>query len=168
MIERQNASWTTFGTYSSFTRAILSFYPRVWDYHKLTWTVKGLSHTYTCIHSPPSPLPSSIVHNTELSSMCYIIGFHWLSTLNIAVCTWLPNVPNHPFPLATMSSFSKSVSLFLFCKYVLLYHFFLDSTYKGCHMIFLLLPLTLSVSMTLSGSVHVAANGLVSCFLMAE
>ena len=38
-----------------------------------------------------------------------------------------------PSTLVTISSLSKSVSLFLFCKYVLLYPFFLDSAYKGCH-----------------------------------
>ena len=40
------------------------------------------------------------------------------------------------------------MNLFLFCKLVHLYHFFLDSTYKGCHVIFLLLWLT-SLNMTL-------------------
>ena len=39
-------------------------------------------------------------------------------------------------------TFAKSVSLFLSCKWVHLYHFFLESTYKGCHMIFLLFCLT--------------------------
>ena len=43
---------------------------------------------------------------------------------------------------ATINVFSKSVSLFLFCKWVHLYHLFLDSTYKGCHMTFILLCLT--------------------------
>ena len=43
----------------------------------------------------------------------------------------------------------------------------LDSACKGCHMMFLLLCLT-SLNMTLSMSVHVAANGIISCFSMAE
>ena len=47
----------------------------------------------------------------------------------------IPGPGNH-------KSFSKSVSAFLFCNWVNLYHFFLDSTYKGCHMLFLLLCLT--------------------------
>ena len=34
------------------------------------WTAKGLSHTYACIHSPPTPLPSRLPHNTEQSSLC--------------------------------------------------------------------------------------------------
>ena len=65
-----------------------------------------------------------------------------------------PQLPNYPFPssfpLATISSFSKSASLFLFLfvhflfLYVHFYHFFLDSTYKGCHTIFLFLRLTYS------------------------
>ena len=48
-----------------------------------------------------------------------------------------PNSLTVPSPLVI--SFSKSVSLF--CKQVHLYHFFLDSTYKRCHMTFLLLCL---------------------------
>ena len=63
-----------------------------------------------------------------------------------------PQLPNYPFPssfpLATISSFSKSASLFLFVHFLFLYvhfyHFFLDSTYKGCHTIFLFLRLTYS------------------------
>ena len=40
----------------------------------------------------------------------------------------------HPFPPpAIISSFCKSVSLLLFCKSVHLYHFFLNSTCRGCH-----------------------------------
>ena len=42
------------------------------------------------------------------------------------------------FPPGTIRSFSTSVTLFLLCKYVHLYHF-LDSTYKQYHMIFVFL-----------------------------
>ena len=62
------------------------------------------------------------------------------------VCMSIPNSPTipspHPFFLATISLFSKSVSLFLFCKEVHLYNIFFRFEYKGCHMIFLLLCLT--------------------------
>ena len=55
----------------------------------------------------------------ELSSLCYTVGPCWLS-LNTAVCTCHPKLPVYPFlypsPLVTVSSFSKSVGLFLFCK----------------------------------------------------
>jgi len=43
-------------------------------------------------------------------------------------------------PLITISLFSVSVSLFLFCKQV--HYHFLESTYQWHHMIFLFLPLT--------------------------
>ena len=49
--------------------------------------MKGLSHTYTYIHSPPNFLPSRLPHNIEQSSMCYIEQPCLLSVLNIAVCT---------------------------------------------------------------------------------
>ena len=84
-----------------------------------------------------------------------------------------PQLPNYPFPssfpLATISSFSKSASLFLFVHFLFLYvhfyHFFLDSTYKGCHTIFFPLCLT-SLGMTPSRSIHVVANSIISFFLM--
>ena len=54
-------------------------------------------------------------------------------SFNIAVCTCPSQTPYLFFPLATVNLFSKSVSLFLFCKQVHLYHFFLVSIHKGCH-----------------------------------
>ena len=60
-------------------------------------------------------------------------------------------------PPATISSFSKFVSLFLFCKYLYLYHFFLGFPYKRYH-VFLLSVWLGSFSMTLSRSFHGAAG----------
>ena len=41
--------------------------------------MKGLSHIYTCIHSPPdSPLIQTAPHNIEQSSKCYTIDPFWL------------------------------------------------------------------------------------------
>ena len=34
---------------------------------------KGRSHTYTCIHSPPNSLPSSLPRDTEQSSLCRMV-----------------------------------------------------------------------------------------------
>ena len=68
----------------------------------------------------------------------------------------------HLSPMVTISLFSKSLSLFLFCKYVPLYHV-LDSTSKHNHMIFIFLCLTyFKLSMIISRYIHVAANGIVS------
>ena len=39
-----------------------------------------------------------------------------------------------PRPLQPLGLSSKSVSLFLFCKLVHLYHVFLDSTCNRCHI----------------------------------
>ena len=116
--------------------------------------VSGAQQSDSAIHIhvsilPQTPLPSRLLHNIEQSSLCYTVGPCWLSFLNIAVCTCQshnPKLPNYPLPhfspLVTISSFSKSVSLFLFCKYIHLYNFFLDSTYKRYHMVFLFLCLT--------------------------
>ena len=70
-----------------------------------------------------------------------------------------------PLPPATISSFCKSESLF--CKYFHLYHFFLDSTCKGCHMNISPLCLTYFTQYD-NFYVHVDANGMISFFLMAE
>ena len=84
---------------------------------------------------PQTPFPSRLPHNIEQSSLSYTVGPDWLSILKIAGFIDLPKLPNYPFPRCNVSSFSKSVSLFLFCKQVHLYPFFLDSTYKGCYTI---------------------------------
>ena len=87
------------------------------------WYFKANSKgTQPIIYVYPSstPLPFRLPHNIEQSSLCYAVDSCWLSILNIAVCTG-----NYKF------------ILFLFGKFIL-YHFFLDSTYKGYHMIFLL------------------------------
>ena len=50
------------------------------------WTAKRLSHTYTCIHSPPNSPPPRLPHDIELSSLCWTAGPCWFSMLNTAVC----------------------------------------------------------------------------------
>ena len=37
------------------------------------WTAKGLSHTYTCIHSPPKPLPSHSFLNIVAMCVCVCV-----------------------------------------------------------------------------------------------
>ena len=59
-----------------------------------SWTVKGLSHIYTCFHSPQGPLPARLPHNIEQSSTCYTLDPYWLSILNIAVCTCPSPIPS--------------------------------------------------------------------------
>ena len=51
------------------------------------WMEKGLSHTYTCFHSPPNSPPFRLPCNVEQSSLCYTGGPYLLHILNITVCT---------------------------------------------------------------------------------
>ena len=70
--------------------------------------------------------PCRLLHNIEQSILCYTVGPHWLSILNIAVYTcqsqadapWLSVSlpPTHLSPLVTINSFSTPLCLFLFCK----------------------------------------------------
>ena len=78
------------------------------------WTAKGLSHTYTCIHSTPNSLLIQLPHDTEQSSLC-CSRICWLSIINIARAYMLlsnslslPALLPH---LATISLLSKSVNL---------------------------------------------------------
>ena len=78
----------------------------------------------------------------------------------------IPNSLTIPFPRQPYVHSLKSVSLFLFCKFIL-YHLFDDTPFLGCHTIFLLFYLT-SLTVTILRSIRVAANGIISFFLMAE
>ena len=72
------------------------------------WIVKGCSiHTHVSI-LPQNSLPSRLPQNIGQSSMCYTISPRWLPVLNSSVCMSIQTF-YLSFPLATISSFSKSV-----------------------------------------------------------
>ena len=105
--------------------------------------------------------PFRLLQNIEPSSLCYIVDTCWLSIYLFKIQWYVPVNPrlpiysrSHLFPWVTVSLLSKSMSLFLFClssfaslflTYWLLHY--------GC------LSLT-SLSMIISRSIHVAANGI--------
>ena len=65
--------------------------------------------------------PFRLLQSMEQSSLCYTVWPCWIYILSIVVCTscqpqTLSLFLLTPFPLVTTNSFSKSVSLFLFCK----------------------------------------------------
>ena len=69
--------------------------------------------------------------------------------------------PPSPCPLGNSSLFSMSVSLFLFHREVHLCHIS-DSIDKWCHIVFVFLFLTYSLSMIISRFIHVAVNVIIS------
>ena len=114
--------------------------------------------------------PFRLFQNIEQSFLCYTVGRCWLSILNIAVCTCLSQTPNpSPRPFAPRNhKFVLWVCFYFVNKFTcIFFFFFLDSAYKWYHMIFVFVWLT-SLSMIISGSIHVAANGIISFYLMAE
>ena len=130
--------------------------------------MKGFSHTYTCIHSTPRPPSIWATNNIEQSSICYKIVPCWLSIFKYSsVYMTFPKSLTLPSPLATISSFSKSVSLFLFCKFICIISFQIPHTEDVIWYFSFFIWLT-SLIMTLSRSIHVAENGIISFFLMAE
>ena len=62
-------------------------------------------------------LPFRLLQDIEQSSLCYTVGPCWLPILYTAGVHVNPQLPNYPFPppfpSVTVSSCSKSVSLFL-------------------------------------------------------
>ena len=80
--------------------------------------MKGLNHTYTCIHSLPKspPIQAATQHREEFPM--YTVGPCWLSILNIEACMCQSQIPSISLPpflphkfKVTISLFSKSVSL---------------------------------------------------------
>ena len=65
------------------------------------------THIYVPIF-PQTSLPYRLPHNIGQSSMCYTISPRWLPVLNSSVCMSIQTF-YLSFPLATISSFSKSV-----------------------------------------------------------
>ena len=100
--------------------------------------------------------------------MCHLAGPCWLSILNTAVCTCpfqtlklsLPLNPYSP-PLSNHKSVLY-VSEFLSALQVHFSDFFLDSTYKGCHTIFLCLTYFTQLSQSLGPSLLPFVNGIMS------
>ena len=74
----------------------------------------------------------------------------------------LPPCPRNPAPPGPCSAWD----LFLFCRWVHSCQA-LDCTYKWCHMVFVFIWFT-SLSIIISRSIHVAANGIIAFFFMAE
>ena len=63
-----------------------------------------------------TPFSFRLLQNIEQSSLCCTVGSRSFSILNIEIQfhSLCLSLPHHPFPLVTVSFFSKSVSLFLF------------------------------------------------------
>ena len=64
-----------------------------------------------------------------------------------------------PYPQVTVILSSTFVTYFCFVDHFICILVFLDSTYNEYHMI-----LTFSLSMTVSRSIHIAADGIISIF----
>ena len=75
-------------------------------------------YIYMYLFSPKHPSHPGWHITLSKSSICYIMGLYESSVLNTAVCTWPSRGPWLSLPLATISLFSKSVSLFLLCEFI--------------------------------------------------
>ena len=110
------------------------------------------------------------------SLLVLVIHFKY-SSVYMSIPNSLTILSPHPSSLLTqqpLSSFSKSVSPFLLCKLLDLYHFVNYFTcflsFQTLHIrdvIFLFLCLT-SLGMTISRAIHVAAKGIRCILLMKE
>ena len=124
------------------------------------------THTFFFSHYPPSCSITKWLYN----SLCCTAGSLCLPTPKCKTFHLLtPNSQSIALPLPPPwqpQDFFMSISLFLCCRYVYLYHI-LDSRYKWYHMVSVFLFLT-SLSTRASSSTHVAATGIISFFFMDE
>ena len=111
-------------------------------------TAKWPSHTQLPVLYNWTPLP--------IHSKCY--------TLHSWTPNWYTLLPPLSL-LATTSLLSMSVICFCFVDKIISATF-LDSTYKWYHMFFSFWPT--SLSMRISSSIHVAADGIILSFFVAE
>ena len=107
-----------------------------------------------------------LLQDIKYGFMCYTVNpccylFYVCILIPYSEFTHLP-----PSSLVTRSLFSMAVSLFLFLKEADL-HYFLDSTYEWYHIIFIFLWLA-SLSIIISRSIHVAANGNISLYFYSS
>ena len=72
----------------------------IWDVYIYTYTQRYRSIL------PSTPLPSTLPHNIEQSSTCYIVGRCWLSILKIAILHLTFNPSGFPFQI-TNKHFKK-------------------------------------------------------------
>ena len=97
------------------------------------------------------------------------VGRDWATKHSAEQCVYvnpsLPIYPPSPLPLS-IRWLSTFVILFLFCNEFIGTTFF-DFMYKWYHMILVLFWL-MSLSMTISRTIYVAANGIIFFFFMAE
>ena len=128
-------------------------------FKKLHWSIVNLQYyvNFFCIAKRLSYIYMYLFHilfhyglsrDTEYSSVCFTVESCCLSIpyKYYSLFLLIPNLHSFPCspllsPLATTNLFSMSMSLFLFCRYVDLYHI-LDSTFKWYHMVFVFLFLT--------------------------
>ena len=72
-------------------------------------------HTHVCILFEGF-FPFMLLYNIEQSSPCYTIGPFKYSSVSMSIRNSLTSPLSYPSSLVTIILFSKSVSLFLFCK----------------------------------------------------
>ena len=144
------------------------------SYESFTWKTMWLWHLPILLS--PQAYPNAVtVHQCSkmpqidyVPSLCYIVlpvTPHTMCTKHNTPQSLSPSLP-HPSPLVTTSSFLESLSLLLFCSFS--FASLLYSTNEGNHLTLVFLCWLISLSIIFSSSIHVAANGRISFFLMAE
>ena len=132
-------------------------------------------HIFSLLRLLPPSLshPSRWTQSTKLISLCYVAASHQLSILHLVVYI----CPCHSL---TLSHLTLPLSCVLKCiLYVCVFipflplgssepFFFLDSIYMCQHVVFVFLFLTYFTQYDISRSIHVAANGIILFFSMAE
>ena len=139
------------------------------------WTANGLSHMFTCIHSPSNaPLIQAATQHWTGFHMLYrrsllVIHFKYISVYMSIQATYQFH-PFFPHPLGNhkrLHSLSLWVSFCFVSKFISIISSQIPHIRDGIQYFSFSVGLT-SLSMTISRSTHVVANGIISFFLMAE
>ena len=107
-------------------RSLVGYSP--WG-HTESDTTEATQHTRTHtsllgLLPTPQSYPSRLSQSPQLSSLCYTAASPQLSVLHMVVYTCQYYSPNLSLPPMPTCPFSTSVSLFLPCRQVHLYHFY--------------------------------------------
>ena len=129
---------------------------------------------YIHIYSFSESLPSRLLQNIDYSSLWYTVGPCWLLSILCTVCVYInPKLLIYPSPFPSPFPFGNHKFVFYFCESIsdLYVSSFVSFFFYIPHISDIIWYLSFSVWLTslsviISRSIHVAANGTVSFLFM--
>jgi len=124
-----------------------------------------VNQLYTCIYIHAflvsSPLEVIVLSRVPVIPRKSLLVIYFIYS-NVYMSSQSSNLSPHP---PTISLFSTSMTVFLFYKWIHLYYFFRFYVYMIPYDVCLSLWRRTSLSMTISSSIYLAANGIILFYL---